>query len=122
MALGLIASVITASAAASALAGACFTVWTADALNSTPLLLSDVPNREADKQGDSRNDDDVIHKLLLWGILLLQSVLSSQTLIGLLDQSGDDNTDCNCKIEHVISDKSLAAITKHMKQYEKATD
>ena len=27
-----------------------------------------------------------------------------------------------CKIEHVISDKSLAAITKHMKQYEKATD
>ena len=62
MALGLIASVITASAAASALAGACFTVGTADALNSTPLLLSDVPNREADKQGDSRNDDDVIHK------------------------------------------------------------
>ena len=27
-----------------------------------------------------------------------------------------------CRIEHVISDKSLAAITKHMKQYEKATD
>jgi len=26
-----------------------------------------------------------------------------------------------CKIEHVISDKSLAAITKHMKQYEKGT-
>ena len=27
-----------------------------------------------------------------------------------------------CKIEHVISDKSLAAIRKHMTQYEKATD
>ena len=26
-----------------------------------------------------------------------------------------------CKIEHVISDKSLAAITEHMKQYGKAT-
>lgn len=26
-----------------------------------------------------------------------------------------------CKIEHVISDKSLAAITKHLKQYEKGT-
>ena len=26
-----------------------------------------------------------------------------------------------CRIEHVISDKSLAAITKHMKQYENGT-
>ena len=26
-----------------------------------------------------------------------------------------------CKIEHVISDKSLAAITKHLKQYGKGT-
>lgn len=26
-----------------------------------------------------------------------------------------------CKIEHVISDKSLDAITKHMKQYQKGT-
>ncbi len=26
-----------------------------------------------------------------------------------------------CKIEHVISDKSLAAITRHMRQYEKGT-
>ena len=48
MALGLIACVITASAAASALAGACFTVGTADALHSAPLFLSDVPDCEAD--------------------------------------------------------------------------
>ena len=27
-----------------------------------------------------------------------------------------------CKIEHVISDKSLAAITKHMEQYGKGTE
>ena len=26
-----------------------------------------------------------------------------------------------CRIEHVISEKSLTAITKHMKQYEKGT-
>ena len=62
MALGLIACVITASAAASALAGASFTVGTADALHSAPFFLSDVPNCEADNQGDNRNDDDVIHK------------------------------------------------------------
>ena len=62
MALGLIACVISASAAASALAGASFTVGTADALNSAPLFLSDVPDCEADNQGDNRNDDDVIHK------------------------------------------------------------
>ena len=62
MALGLIACVITASTAASALAGASFTVGTADALNSTPLFLPDVPNREADNQCNNRNDNDVIHK------------------------------------------------------------
>ena len=62
MASGLIACVITASAAASAFAGASFTVGTADALNSATLFLSDVPNCEADNQGDNRNDDNVIHK------------------------------------------------------------
>ena len=62
MALGLIACVITASAAASALAGAGFTIGTADALHTAPFLLSDVPNREAHNQCDNRNDDDVIHK------------------------------------------------------------
>ena len=62
MALGLIACVITASAAASAFAGASFTVGTADALHSAPLFLSDVPDCEADNQSDNRNDDDVIHK------------------------------------------------------------
>lgn len=48
MALDLIACAVTASTAASALAGASFTVGTADALNSAPLFLSDVPNCEAD--------------------------------------------------------------------------
>ena len=62
MALGLIACAVAASAAVGTLAGASFTVGTADALNSTPLFLPDVPNREADNQSDSRNDNDVIHK------------------------------------------------------------
>lgn len=62
MTLGLIVCAIAASAAACALAGASFTVGTADALHSAPLFLPDVPNCEADNQGDSRNDNDVIHK------------------------------------------------------------
>lgn len=67
MALGLIACVITASAAASALAGAGFTIGTADALHAAPLFLSDVPYCEADNQGDNRNYDDVIHKNCSFG-------------------------------------------------------
>ena len=39
-----------------------------------------------------------------------------------LGVDGETAAEDACKIEHVISDKSLAAITKHMKQYEKATD
>ena len=62
MALGLIACAVAASAAVGTLAGAGFTVGTADALNSTPLFLPDVPNREADNQRNNRNYDDVIHK------------------------------------------------------------
>ena len=62
MALRLIACTVAASAAVGTLAGASFTVGTADALHSAPLFLPDVPNCEADNQGDSRNDNDVIHK------------------------------------------------------------
>ena len=62
MALGLIAHTLAASAAVGALAGAGFTVGTADALHSTPLFLPDVPDCSAHDQGDNRNDDDVIHK------------------------------------------------------------
>jgi len=62
MALGLIACTIAASAAATALAGAGFTVGTADALHAVPLFLSDVENCEADNQCNNPNDDDVIHK------------------------------------------------------------
>ena len=69
MALRLIACAVAASAAASAISGADFTVGTADALNSTPLFLPDVPNREANNQGDSRNDNDVIHKTAPFGNL-----------------------------------------------------
>jgi len=46
MALGLIVCAIAASATASALAGAGFTVGTADALHAAPLFLSDVPDCE----------------------------------------------------------------------------
>lgn len=62
MASVLIACVITASAAASALAGASLTVGTADALHSAPLFLSDVPDCEAHDQRNNRNHNDVIHK------------------------------------------------------------
>lgn len=61
MALRLIACTVAASAAAAALAGASFTVGTADALHSAPLFLPDVPNCEADNQCNNRNYDDIIH-------------------------------------------------------------
>ena len=62
MALRLITCAIAASATAAALAGASFTVGTADALHSAPLFLPDVPNCEADNQCNNRNYDDIIHK------------------------------------------------------------
>ena len=62
MALGLIACAVAASAAVGTLAGAGFTVGTADALHSAPFFLSDVPNCKADNQCNNRNYDDVIHK------------------------------------------------------------
>ena len=65
MALGLIACTVAASAAAATLAGAGFTVRTADALHAAPLFLPDVPNCEADNQCNNPDYDDVIHKLLL---------------------------------------------------------
>ena len=77
IALGLIACTIAASAAAAALAGAGFTVGTANALHPTPLFLSDVPNCEADNQCNNRNYDDVIHKTAPLRKLLLQCVLGS---------------------------------------------
>ena len=93
MALGLIACAVAASAAVGALAGAGFTVGTANALYPTPLFLSDVPNCEADNQCNNRNDDDVIHKTAPLKKLLLQCVLSSQRLIGLIDQGNDHGHD-----------------------------
>ena len=62
MALRLIACTVAASAAVGTLAGAGFTVGTADALHAAPLFLPDVPNCEADNQCNNRNYDDVIHK------------------------------------------------------------
>ena len=41
------------------------------------------------------------------------------TALGVDEETAGEDA---CKIEHVISDKSLAAITRHMKKYEKATD
>ena len=64
MALGLIACAIAASAAVGTLAGASFTVGTADALHAAPLFFSDVPNRKADDQCNDRNYDNAIHKTL----------------------------------------------------------
>ena len=62
MALRLIACTVAASAAVGTLAGASFTVGTANALYPTPLFLSDVPNCEADNQCNNPDYDDVIHK------------------------------------------------------------
>ena len=67
MALGLIACAVAASAAVGTLAGAGFTVGTADALYTAPLFLPDVPDCEAHNQCDNRNDDDVIHKTAPFG-------------------------------------------------------
>ena len=67
MALGLIACAVAASAAVGTLAGAGFTVGTADALHSAPFFLSDVPNCKADNQCNNRNYDDVIHKTAPFG-------------------------------------------------------
>ena len=93
MALGLIACTVAASAAAATLAGAGFTVRTADALHAAPLFLSDVPNCEADNQCNNRNYNKIIHKTAPLRKLLLQSVLSSQRLIGLIDQGNDHGHD-----------------------------
>ena len=88
MALGLIACAIAASAAAAALAGAGFTVGTANALHPAPLFPSDVPNCEADNQRNNRNDD-IIHKTAPLRKLFLQCILSSQILVGLLDHTSN---------------------------------
>ena len=93
MALGLIACAIAASAAVSTLTGAGFTVGAADALHAALLFLPDVPNCEADNQCNNRNYDDVIHKTAPLRNLLLQCVLSSQRLIGLIDQGNDHSHD-----------------------------
>ena len=60
MALGLIACAVAASAAVGTLAGAGFTVGTANALHPAPFFLSDVENCEADNQRSNHNDNDVI--------------------------------------------------------------
>ena len=67
MALGLIACAVAAFAAVGTLAGAGFTVGTADALHSAPLFLPDVANREADNQCNNPDYDDVIHKTAPFG-------------------------------------------------------
>ena len=95
IALGLSACAIAAAAAVGTLAGAGFTVGTADALHPAPLFLSDVVNCEAHNQGDKRNYDDVIHKTAPFGKLLLQSILVSQAPVGLFDQTGNDKANCN---------------------------
>ena len=67
MALGLIVCAIAASAAVGTLAGAGFTVGTADTLHAAPLFLPDIPNCEADNQRSNHNDNDVIHKTAPFG-------------------------------------------------------
>ena len=84
MALRLIACTVAASAAVSTLAGAGFTVGTANALYPTPLFLPDVPNCEADNQCNNRNYDDVIHKTAPFGNHFFSAYSAARDLLVLL--------------------------------------
>ena len=84
MALGLIACAVAAFAAVGTLAGAGFTVGTADALHAAPLFLPDVPNCKADNQCNNRNYDDVIHKTAPFGNHFFSAYSAAKDLLALL--------------------------------------
>ena len=84
MALRLIACTVAASAAVGTLAGAGFTIGTADALHSAPLFLPDIPNCEADNQCNNRNYDDVIHKTAPFGNHFFSAYSAARDLLVLL--------------------------------------
>ena len=84
MALGLIACAVATSAAVGTLAGAGFTVGTADALHSAPLFLLDVPNCEADNQCNNPDYDDVIHKTAPFGNHFFSAYSAARDLLVLL--------------------------------------
>ena len=93
MALRLIACTVAASAAVGTLAGASFTVGTADALHSAPLFLSNVQNCEAHNQCNNCYYDDIIHKTAPLRNLLLQCVFLCQLLVCVGAQINDHGHD-----------------------------
>lgn len=77
------------------------------------------------KDGYLMMDDDGFLTLTEAGFSVAEKIYGRHTVLtaALAALGVDEETAAEdaCKIEHVISDKSLAAITKHMKQYEKGT-
>ena len=77
------------------------------------------------KDGYLSMDDDGFLTLTKSGTSAAEKIYERHTVLAAaLSALGVDQktaAEDACRIEHVISDKSLAAITKHMKQYGKAT-
>ena len=77
------------------------------------------------KDGYLLMDDDSFLKLTEEGYAVAGKIYERHTVLAaaLAALGVDEETAAEdaCRIEHVISDKSLTAITKHMKQYGKGT-
>ena len=77
------------------------------------------------KDGYLTMDDDGFLTLTEAGKTVAEKIYERHTVLtaALAALGVDEETAAEdaCKIEHVISDKSLAAITKHLKQYGKGT-
>ena len=78
------------------------------------------------KDGYLTMDDEGFLTLTEAGKTIAGKIYERHTILtaalAALGVDGETAAEDACRIEHVISDKSLAAIRKHMKQYEKATD
>ena len=77
------------------------------------------------KDGYLTMDDDGFLTLTEAGKAVAEKIYERHTVLTAalvaLGVDGETAAEDACKIEHVISDKSLAAITKHLKQYGKGT-
>ena len=77
------------------------------------------------KDGYLSTDEDGFLVLTEAGKTVAEKIYERHTILtaalAALGVDGETAAEDACKIEHVISDKSLAAIRKHMKQYEEGT-
>ena len=77
------------------------------------------------KDGYLTMDEDGFLTLTEAGFSVAEKIYERHTVLtaalAALGVDDETATEDACKIEHVISDKSLAAITKHLKQYKKGT-